>query len=96
MVITDSSVTTPDVSNINGRGTVFFNHSSTVTVTNFTNASSGQEINVVNVGSGQITVNRTAAYLANSTNWVGDDRATLKLIYWSGYWYEISRSTANA
>jgi hypothetical protein len=95
-LIESSSITTPDVSKLSFVGSVIFNHSSTVTITNFINAKNGQELNVLNAGSGQITVDGTTAYLASSVDWVGDDRATLKLMYWNGYWYEICRSTSNS
>lgn len=80
--------TTPSVA---GVSFLVISNSSPTTITNFINGVQGQVIYLLFEDS-NTTVDRSNAYLNNSTNFVSSSADTLVLLYRAPYWYEISRS----
>jgi len=81
--------TTPSVSNVSF---MIISNSSSTTISNFTNAVDGQILTLLFTDS-NTTINRVNAYLLNGANYTSGPNDTIKLIYSSGLWYEISRSS---
>lgn len=89
------SDTTPSVAHLADHDTMFFNQAGTMTVTGLDGMRDNQEITLVNLGTGTITFDRTIARLQSSSNWIGPQYATLKLVKVAGQVQEVSRITNN-
>lgn len=80
-----------DLAAMKGRsGVVLFNSTSDATVNNFTTVAEGQELTLLNVNSGNITISRSNAYLQGSAAQVLAYRTSIRIVYISPYFYQIS------
>lgn len=96
VVVITSGSSTYDVSTYGSDMTVIYNLSSPQTVTNFTNATQGQKLNIVNITSNNLTITRANAALPGGIDAVLGQHDSISLVFFGTTWKATTTVVSNS